>query len=343
MSKACKIKVYYKDLPNNNIVGSVDLFSFQNYDKLKNLILDKTKKLKDARLKDKDKLKSKDKFILKILDYDMAGLEAIWDTDTYKYFFDKIQQNPPEKLKFLIQKVDKYPSFVPPQEQIILSKTLETGWESIKKEIQEELTENYLNDGKRLFIQEKKENIENNENVPDDILNDINVNVICNNCLNSNFLGQRYICAECDNFNLCNYCKEKTRVSHNKDHIFIRLNTPVIEDIQKFNSILSPNKMLLKKAYEPFEMEITVINNGEEILQGCFLSPIRFGKKYLGCIKTTITDECQKGKKTNLNVFIKFEDMDDEPKDLYEGYFRLFTEEGIPFGDILYIQVEIDN
>ena len=156
MSKECQIKVYYQEHPTKNIIGTVNLFTIPNYDKLKNLILEKSKKLDDKKVK--HKLKPKDKFILEPSEYEIGGLNAIWDSDTYKYFFDKIQQNPPNKIKFIIKKVDKYPKFVPPQEQLILSKTLETGWESIKKEIEDELTENYLNDGKRRFIQGKKEN-----------------------------------------------------------------------------------------------------------------------------------------------------------------------------------------
>ena len=77
-------------------------------------------------------------------------------------------------------------------------------------------------------------------------------------------------------------------------------------------------------------------------MQECFLSPIRFGKNYFGCLKTTITDECKNGEKIKLNVFMKFDDSDDI-KDSYEGYFRLMTKEGLPFGDILYVQVMIEK
>ena len=46
----------------------------------------------------------------------------------------------------------------------------------------------------------------------------------------------------------------------------------------------------------------------------------------------------------DLNPLFKFEDENDsKPKDEYEGYFRLFTEDGIPFGDIIYLQVLIEN
>ena len=80
------------------------------------------------------------------------------------------------------------------------------------------------------------------------------------------------------------------------------------------------------------------MNNGENDLQGCFLSPIRFGKKYLGCIKATILEHTKRGEIATLkDVLIKFEDEDEsEREDEYEGYFRLMTKQGIPFGNNSY-------
>ena len=336
MSKKCQIKVYYKDLPKSNVIGNATLFQYPDYDKLKEQIIQKSK----AAAYQNVKIKDKDKFVLEIVDYDIAGLNSVWNKDTYKYFYDRVQQNPQDKIKFYIVKVKEYPQFTPPQYLTILRDTLASGWDSTKQEIEEELTDKYLNEAKRLFIQEKKEK---NSEIKEDFINELNINVICNNCLNSNFSGVRYICSECDNFNLCGYCKEKVQASHNKDHIFIRLNSPIFLEIQKFSSIFCPNKMMLKKAHEPFEVQIEIMNNGEEDLLGCFISPIRFGKNYLGCVKATIVDNCERGNKNSLQVLMDFEDVDNNPRDLYEGYFRLFTQEGIPFGDILYIQVEIQN
>lgn len=337
MSKECQIKIYYTELPKKNVVGNINLFNYPIYEKLKNLILEKSKHQAYKSIK----LTEKDKFVLVILDYDVAGLNSVWNQETYQYFYERVKQNPQEKIKFNIKKVTKYPDFSPPQYVTILKDTLISGWNSTKKEIEEELTEKYLLEGKRLFIQEKKEK---EPEIKDDYINELNINIICNNCLNSNFAGVRYICAECDNFNLCGYCKEKIQTSHNKDHIFIRLNNPIFLEIMKFSSIFSPNKMLLKNKHEAFEIVIEVLNNGEEALQGCFISPIRFGKNYLGCVKSTITEECERGNKKSLEVLVIFKDNDEvNPNDLYEGYFRLFTQEGIPFGDILYIQVEIEK
>ena len=336
MSKECPIRIYYEELPKKNVLGkSIDLFSYTSFNEIKKSIFKHSEKPSF----DKVRLKEKDLFILKMEDFELAELNSIWDEETFKYLYSHIKQNPPEKLKFIIIKVKKYPNFTPSEYETLLKNALESGWESTKKEIEEDLNENYLNDGKRLFLQEKKEN---DENIKDETLNELNINIICNNCLVCNFSGARYVCAECNNFNLCEYCQESTRSAHNKEHTFIRFNEPVFDDIEKYNCIFAPNRMLLNKPFEPFEIDIDIMNNGDEPLQECFLSPIRFGKNYFGCLKTTITDECKNGEKIKLNVFMKFDDSDDI-KDSYEGYFRLMTKEGLPFGDILYVQVMIEK
>ena len=336
MSKECLIRIYYEELPKKNVLGkAIDLFSYNNYDEIKKNIFKQSEKstYKDVRLKEKDL------FILQFEDFELAELNSIWDEETFKYLYSHLKENPLEKLKLIIKKVKKYPDFTPSEYETLLKDALESGWKSTKKDIEEDLKENYLNDGKRLFLQEKKEN---DANIKDETLNELNINVICNNCLSSNFSGARYICAECNNFNLCEFCQEKARLVHNKEHTFIRLNEPVYDNIEKYNCIFSPNKMLLNKKYEPFEIDIDIMNNGDEDLQECFLSPIRFGKNYFECLKTTITDECENGQKISLNVFMKFDDSE-EIKDSYEGYFRLITKEGLPFGDVLYIKVIIEK
>ena len=339
-----KAKIFYKELPNK-VVQNINLLDnkYNKYEEIKNIILEKSKKneYKNIRVTDKDK------FVLEIEGLELAGLTQIWDEATYKYFYDKCTERRPDKLKLNIVKVREYPKWRPPKVYTILVNSLNTEWDTTKNEIKKELNEKYLEKGKQLFIQEKKKETMKNE-ITDDIYNDLHVNIICKNCLISHFIGVRYICCECDNFNLCEYCYEKkTHFSHNPEHVFIKLNKPIQHSKfqpHKYNSIFSPNKYYLQKTHEPFEMEIKAINNGQESLQGCFLSPIRFGKQYLGCLKTTITDNCDIGEEFTLNPLIKFEDGDNiRPKDEYEGYFRLFSEEGIPFGDIIYIQVLMEK
>lgn len=325
------IKIYY----NAKVFDKVKIFEFSNYNDLKKKLLKKAEEKKE---------KIGNKFILTFEGFQLAGIESIWDENTFKYFIDRIRQNPPENPKLNLIKVQKYPDdWKPPEYLRILNEALDSEWEATKKEIKNELTEKYLNDGKRFFIQQKKD-IENESNIKEEMIKELHIDIICNNCLTSNFSGVRYICSECNNFNICEYCYEKANFSHKPNHFFIKVNYPVSVDIQKYNSILSPNRMLLKQTHEPFEVNIDIINNGEESLQGCFLSPIRFGKNYLGCLKTTITDKCNEGDKVSIKPLIKFEDANNvDPLDEYEGYLRLMTEEGIPFGDIIYIHVTIEK
>ena len=338
MSIKCNTKVVYKEQPSP-VVFKEDLMKYDNYDKLKERIFEKSGNKSFAKVK----VTEKDKFILEIEEYDSAGLESIWNSETYSFFLGKIKNNPPTKLKLCIVKVNEYPKWEQPKFGKILKESLDSAWNLTKKEIKEELTEKYLDEGKRFFIQEKREN---DPNLIEELYMGLHSNVVCNNCLTSNFSGTRYICAECDNFNLCEYCQKNARISHKSEHTFLKLNSPVLVEIQKYNSIFSPKNQLLKaKEQEPFEIKIDIVNNGENNLQGCFISPIRFGKKYLGCLKKTILEECNKGDKISLDVLVKFEDEDDEDESLnaYEGYFRLMTQEGLPFGDIFNIKVLIEE
>ena len=334
-----KVKIVYKQLPNKVVLNlNLPDNKYSKYDEIKKGILKKDFK--------NVKVTENDKFVLEIEDYKISGLEKIWDENTYKFFYRIILEKLPDKVKLNIVKVDEYPpAWKPPQFYTILENTLKTEWESTKEDIEKNLNEKFLEEGKKSFIQEKKkEKNSKKTEIDEDYISDIHVDVICNNCLTLNFIGSRYICSECNNFNLCEYCYEKAHFSHKPGHIFIKVNKPISTDSHKYNSIFSPNKILLKKPYEPFEVDIEVINNGVESLAGCFLSPIRFGKNYLGCLKATITEDCDNGDKVDLNPLFKFEDENDsKPKDEYEGYFRLFTEDGIPFGDIIYLQVLIEN
>ena len=332
MTDKIKMKFCLKEEPTK-ILFRGQLSEFPNFEKLKEEII------KSIRKKAKN-ITSKDKYILFFEGFQLTELKSVWDSNTYKYFYDRIKSNPPESIKFLLEKVTEYPpppKF--PEYATILKNSLKSKLDSTIKKIENELTENYLHNGERKFILEKKE-----KEKTEDLFNDLHVNIICNRCLNPNFSGSRYICAECNNYNLCENCQEKSRITHNPEHTFIRLDIPNLIDIQKYNCLLSPNKLSLKKPHEPFEIKIKVKNNGEEDIERCFISPIRFGKNYLGCLKKTITKETQNGGEIDFDILIKFEDDDEnEIKEEYEGYFRFMTEEGIPFGDILYIQLSIEK
>ncbi len=333
MSEKVRLKVCLKEKANQPFLKG-NISDYPNFEKLKNSIFETVKKKST-------KITGKDKFILEIEGFQLAELNSVWDSITYKYLYDRIESNPPDSIKLLLTKVNKLPTFQVPEYVNILKNSLQSKWESSKKRIENELTEKYLDNEKRNFILEKKGK---EKNITEDLFQHLHIYIICNNCLKTNFSGSRFICAECDNYNLCEYCQEKIKNAHNPEHIFIRLDNPIFIDIHKYNCLLSPNKLLLKKAHEPFTIQIKVKNNGEEDIQGSFISPIRFGNNYLGCLKKTIPDECKNGEECILDILIKFEDDDEKQfNDEYEGYFRLMTEEGIPFGDILYIQLDIEK
>ena len=229
----------------------------------------------------------------------------------------------------------------------LLKNLLEMKYDEVKNELIEKLDESNLDNGNKEYIQKKLETqlISEDEEI---IFEKIHYNIICNNCYSSNFIGMRYICSECINYNLCYHCYTSSKSFHNPKHTFILLNRPLYIDISNYNNSFLPNRIIKTVKKEPFELEVNIINIGEKNLQYCFLSPIRFGKEYLGCLKQTIVEEAKKGEKINLNIFIIFNEIDEEENginslDYYEGYFRLMTKEGIPFGDILYIKLNIDK
>ncbi len=173
---------------------------------------------------------------------------------------------------------------------------------------------------------------------------DKHINVICHNCLSSNFTGIRYVCCECDNFNLCQSCKENSNIVHNKDHAFVQINKPVKNNIQNYKSLFRPNKILLSNNKEPFNITFEINNKGTHSLKGCYFSSIKTSKDHLICKKETIKEDVRKDQKIRMELVIDFNDNDeDDTLDVYEGFFRLFTDEGIPFGDVLYVQVVIED
>ena len=344
MNNNYKLKIIYKGLDKNVVVTTLKIFKFNNYESFRKSIINA--------LNDEDKkddwenftINNKEKFVLD-LETKFTGLDKVFNENTFEFLKKKALESKTESLKAYITKVKEYPEFKPPQ----IYKTLET---SLKKAIDgvigtlnKELTEEDLENGKRIYIKQNKEEREFTE----ELCKYVHSNVFCNNCTAGNFFGLRYICAECNNFNLCENCYKNDIHSHNKEHTFIRLKDPIDVDITNYSCIFNPSKIFECREYDSFELEVEVINNGMNNLSLCFISPIRFGKNYLGCSKTSITTEsCNNGEKFNMKMLLTFEDepVNGEafkPLDEYEGYFRLMTREGIPFGDILYVKVTIKN
>ena len=54
--------------------------------------------------------------------------------------------------------------------------------------------------------------------------------VDCDMCGKKNFEGIRYMCGNCDDYNLCDDCYNKNRDKHNPNHVFIKLNRPIVQE-----------------------------------------------------------------------------------------------------------------
>jgi hypothetical protein len=206
---------------------------------------------------------------------------------------------------------------------------------------------NYLifenEDNKDCFI-EKEEN-----DINEDTAKECHIHIFCNQCQRGNFFGFRYMCAECNNYNLCEECYSNNIYTHDKDHTFIRIKKPFEPEdtnINIYNCIFTPNRIYEKRELDVFDLNVEIVNNGTVDLNGCFISPIRFGKNCLGCTRETINEEVKTGEKVKIKLGIIFyDDFNDDfpPLNQYIGYFRLMTDKGIPFGDILYVQLDIKN
>ena len=81
-----KIKIIYKELPNK-VVATVDLTTNQNYESIKQIILEKSKS-SNSNFKTV-RVTAKDKFILIFEGVNIVGLNAIWNSDTLNFFLDK--------------------------------------------------------------------------------------------------------------------------------------------------------------------------------------------------------------------------------------------------------------
>ena len=342
MSK-CKIKIYYEKF-KNDIVLNKNLSSFENYQSLREAVIAASNDKKQLASIKKIAVKKEDKIVLEIVEPKIGGINSIFNKETFNFFHNKVNEGHLTLIKLYITKVEKYPDWSPPQIYEILKNTLQSASDENSKVLIEELAQEKseeLNNGQRVYFVKRNEE----KSISEENIKDVHLRVFCNNCPNNNFFGNRYICAECDNYNLCQNCYTNERFTHCKEHTFILIKSPIMLDLSLFSCLfINKRKIINVDKFEAFDFEIEIINNGIESLQGCFISPIRFGKKYIGCTKDSIESEVQNGEKYTMKTMIKFEDENIiEKNKQYEGYFRLMTQEGLPFGDIFYLQVNYLN
>ena len=333
-------KIYFKEGykgKGDKVVLAGKFSTYKNYDDLRIAII------KNAAKSSVSTLSKNDKFTLEFIDDNkINGLDYIFNKETYQYFLgmSAINKNSTNKIKLLIVKVPEFPTFKLPQHKETLEESLLVSWEKVKKELAN------IEDSELKCTKKKFEKLKREEEKNDEVYSELHINVVCNNCLTANFNGERFMCCECENFNLCENCFKSHKIKHENKHTMIRINKPIINDINKFNYVFEPKEFYFKNKYESFQLKANIVNIGENDLQCCFILPIRYQKNNLGCLKKTITEELKIGEKKSVNLMIKLNQkdiMENESKKVYEGYYRMFTEEGIPFGDVLYVKVVNDE
>ena len=220
-----------------------------------------------------------------------------------------------------------------PKYDIFLKNSLQNIWKNEEEKIKNKLSNSELENGKIDLIRRslKEENFKGIKNK----------NVICNSCLSIDFVGYRYVCAYCSNFNLCKKCYNLNE--HNSEHNFVVIKNPIKEDdIFQYNNKFNPCYEIFQNINKSFEINFMIANTGKKDLNKCYITYIKLTGNYLWCEKFIIKENLLKNENMKIKLKINLKDIKDK-KGLFEGHFRMFNEKGIPFGDILKVVVKNEN
>ena len=266
-------------------------------------------------------------------------IDNFYDEETYNKFYEKIikieDKNLKKYFKINLEKVSQPIStsnLNPPSLDIKIDELINYHFNNVEN-VSNEITNNQLDEEKKKFESKKIEEVVND---------DEHKNIVCSNCYKINFKGLRFICSECQNFNLCQECEDlkiKKLIRHNQNHIFIRINKPIDINIKKYDNIIKRNNQNLIVDLNNKEnnliIPITIINNGEKSFKNCYFRPIGFGQNYIDGKKFTIKDNIQRTEEIEIKIQLKEILKPGE----YNSNWRMFTEKGIPFGKVLYLTI----
>ena len=154
-----------------------------------------------------------------------------------------------------------------------------------------------------------------------------------------NFYGYRYICSYCNNYNLCNKCYHLG--NHDPSHNFILFRNPLEkdEDILKYDAKFNPSSKILRNVKDIPKIKFTLANTGQKDLENCYIGYIKLDKNHLWCDRIKIEKIERNSKKTIEEFILKYDNEENNTFNIFEGHFRMFTENGIPFGDILKVRI----
>lgn len=266
----------------------------------------------------------------------MGDLDTIFNESSYEYFLKKVSLSnfTEDKLFFFIfKKVDELPKWRPPDYVEIFKYTIKDETEKANEYIKKSMTLLKLEEANKIFIEDKKKHKELLEK------KDEHISIICSRCLKKSFQGQRYICTECLNYNLCSKCEAELmdKQFHNKDHTFILINKPIETELNEYKNVISPKNQEIYDPDKNFSVQIKVANSGAHDLKDCYFSAIKYGSTYLVCKKFVIENDFPK--KTVNDFTLELQMPEDYENGVCFGYFRMFTKEGLPFGDVIRVSV----
>lgn len=306
---------------------------YKSYKDLKQKMIDKSQKKEQ-------KLKENDYFILKFKNdnnlFIPADLqEGLYNNPTFNYFKEKISlRKITGNYTLEIEKVPKLPKWKKKDEIEYLQVSLKDSWKNICNDLIIDLDSVKLEQGNAEYSKLKQKYEENVIKINKQKHKDI----VCNNCFKKDFSGKRFICAECNNYNLCQDCEKlfyKKQI-HEREHTLVQINKSKDEDLSKYNNIIGNNNQEFQNVPSSFSIEFSVVNSGDEDLENCYILPVRYGDKYLTCSPKIIEGSAQRNFIVKISLLARLPHYN---KGYFEGYFRMFTPSGLPFGDVLFVKI----
>ena len=318
---------------NKNSKKAINIFKYNTWESFKKVITEANHDLSDK------------KFLIKLSQESNYQFAPFFDEDSFKefskYIMSNYENNPNDfnSKNAPLCEIEIVENFPEKKKQTnyseILEKTLETQLNNLKENLKNMLNEEQLQ--KLAQIYEAKNENKENEKITHN-------NIICNNCYSQNIQGLRFVCAECENFNLCENC-EKNNV-HFPNHVLIQYNTTVIDkDYYLYQNIIKDNEQILtvnlsEVQNEKINLDVTICNNGLKPFSKCFFSPISFGNNALFGKKINFKeddDNINPGDKKNIMITLN----NIKKEGNYYSKWRMFTPEGLPFGKVLYLNIRI--
>ena len=322
-------KVYIRK-NSKNVITQFKLNDFNQFSDLRQKIFDCTQKPIFARNNenllptDKFKLVFGDEKDISFIPEDLS--DGLFDNESFNYFKSQIISHgvTDGKYKLYIEKVDSLPEFKKKGNNEILEENLKKYWNLTMNDIASELNFMKLTESNNTFEKMKAEKKENDEK-----LNSIkHENIICSNCFTKDFSGKRFICAECENYNLCQECEKilHEKEIHQREHVLIQINKNLGNENLKYNNIIGKYQKEFQNIDENFKFDFIVVNNPENDLHNCYILPIRYGEQYLTCESYKINDKVKRGMNTKISLNVK----SSKKLGILDGYFRMFTPKGLP-------------